>query len=158
MFGLCNKFLGRNIIRVLPDYTKIKNIISSLPYNSTSYSQIDIDSSLLFHSFNLPSIDNLIHRLINSTKSVSIDDILPLTLLHKISICCDLYLLNIISDSFASSIFPTYLKTAVIRLILKKAGLEKNNLNNYRLIAQLSVFSKIIERVVTKQIMQHLIH
>ena len=83
MFGLCNKFLGRNIIRVLPDYTKIKNIISSLPYNSTSYSQIDIDSSFLFHSFNLPSIVNLIHRLINSTKSVSIDDILPLTLLQR---------------------------------------------------------------------------
>ena len=96
MFGLCNKFLGRNIIRVLPDFpsvesfsnffnTKIKNIISSLPYHSTSYSQIDIDDSLLFNSFNLPSIDNLI-RLINSTKSVSIDDILPLSLLHKISI------------------------------------------------------------------------
>ena len=80
MFGLCNKFLGRNIIRVLPDFpsvesfsnffnTKIKNIISSLPYHSTSYSQIDIDDSLLFNSFNLPSIDNLI-RLINSTKTI----------------------------------------------------------------------------------------
>ena len=66
-------------------------------------------------------------------------------------------ILNIISDSFASSIFPTSLKTAVIRQILKKAGLEKNNLNNYRPIAQLSVFSKIIERVASKQIMQHLI-
>ena len=40
-------------------------------------------------------------------------------------------MLDIISDSFASSIFPTSLKTAVIRPILKKAGLEKNNLNNY---------------------------
>ena len=66
-------------------------------------------------------------------------------------------MLDIIYDSFASSIFPTSLKTAVIRPILKKAGLEKNNLNNYRPIAQLSVFSKIIERVASKQIMQHLI-
>ena len=74
-----------------------------------------------------------------------------------ISIFCAPYLLDIISDSFASSIFPTSLKTAVIRPILKKAGLEKNNLNNYRPIAQLSVFSKIIERVASKQIMQHLI-
>ena len=49
------------------------------------------------------------------------------------------------------------MKTDVIRPILKKAGLEKNNLNNYRPIAQLSVFSKIIERVASKQIMQHLI-
>ena len=71
---------------------------------------------------------------------------------HKIT-----YLLDIISDSFASSIFPTSLKTAVIRQILKKAGLEKNNLNKYRPIAQLSVFSKIIECVASKQIMQYLI-
>ena len=51
MFGLYNKFLGCNIIRILPDCpsveyfsiffnTKIKNIISYLPYHSTSNSQI----------------------------------------------------------------------------------------------------------------------
>ena len=74
-----------------------------------------------------------------------------------ISIFCAPYLLDIISDSFASSIFPTSLKTAVIRPILKKTGLEKNNLNNYRPITQLSVFSKIIECVASKQIMKHLI-
>ena len=66
-------------------------------------------------------------------------------------------MLDIISDSFASSIFPTSLKTAVIRPILKKAGSEENNLDNYRPIAQLSLFSKIIERVASNQIMQHLI-
>ena len=49
-----------------------------------------------------------------------------------------------------------FLKTGVIRPILKKYGLEKNTLYNYRPIAQLSVFSKIIERAA-KQIMQHLI-
>ena len=59
------------------------------------------------------------------------------------------YSLNIIYDSFASSIFPTSLKTVVIRPILKKAGLKKNNLNNYRPIAKLSVFSKLIELLET---------
>ena len=84
MFDLCNKSLGRNNIRVLPIesflnffITKIKNIISSLPYHSTFYSQIDIDDSLLFHSFNLASIDNLI-RLINSTKYVLLSLVHPI--------------------------------------------------------------------------------
>ena len=45
----------------------------------------------------------------------------------------------------------------VIIPIFKESWLLKNNLNNYRPIAQLSVFSKIIERVALKQIMQHLI-
>ena len=53
------------------------------------------------------------------------------------------------------NIFPTNLKTAVNRP--KKQSLEKNNLNNYHPIVQLSVFSKIIERIASKQIMQHLI-
>ena len=66
-------------------------------------------------------------------------------------------MLDIISYSFISSIFPKSLKTAVNRPILKKASLYKNNLNNYCPIALLSVFSKIIECVASKQIMQHLI-
>ena len=49
------------------------------------------------------------------------------------------------------------MRTAVIRPILKNAGLEKNNLYYYLTIAQLSVFSKISVRVASKQIMQHLI-
>ena len=52
------------------------------------------------------------------------------------SICCPPHLVDIISDSLASSIFPTSLKTLVIRSILKETGLDKNNLNNYRPISQ----------------------
>ena len=48
------------------------------------------------------------------------------------------------------------MKIAVIKPILKKNGLDKNNLNNYRPISQLPVFSKLLERVVSQQIIKHI--
>ena len=58
----------------------------------------------------------------------------------------------IIFDSIANSTFPS-LK---IKPILKKNGLDKNNLNNYRPISQLPVFYKLLERVVSQQIIKHI--
>ena len=48
------------------------------------------------------------------------------------------------------------MRIALIKPILNKKGLDKNNLNNYRPISQLPVFSKLLERVVSQQIIKHI--
>ena len=149
MFVICNKFIGRKVSQVHPDLpsveyfdnffgTKIKNIIDTLLWPASSVTKIALNDSL-FHSFDPPFIDIII-RLINSTKSVSIDDKSPLTLLHKLSIFCAPYIFDIIFDSFANSIFPSSMKIGVIKTILKKKELDKNNLNNYLPISQIPIF------------------
>ena len=48
------------------------------------------------------------------------------------------------------------MKIAVIKPIFKKNELNKNNLNNFRRISQLPVFSKLLERVVSQQIIKYI--
>ena len=51
---------------------------------------------------------------------------------------------------------PTSLKKAIVRPLLKKATLDPDTLKNYRPISNLSFVSKLIERIVAKQINEHL--
>ena len=51
------------------------------------------------------------------------------------------------------------MRIAVIKPILNKKGLDKNNLNNYRPNSQLPVFklnTKLLEWVVSHQIIKHI--
>jgi hypothetical protein len=61
------------------------------------------------------------------------------------------HLLNL---SFKSGYIPTCLKTAVIKPIYKKDGID--NFTNYRPISLLSSFSKLLEKVAANQIMKYL--
>ena len=51
---------------------------------------------------------------------------------------------------------PDGLKTAVFSPIIKKASLPADILKNYRPISGLSFTSKLVERVVAKQILDHI--
>ncbi len=51
---------------------------------------------------------------------------------------------------------PIVLKEVMISPILKKAHLDKDTLNNYCLVSNLPYVSKLIERVVAKQLVCHL--
>lgn len=63
-------------------------------------------------------------------------------------------LCHIFNTCFLTSIFPTSLKRAVIHPIFK--GGDRNLPNNYRPIAVLSALSKVLERIVNKQIIHYL--
>ena len=51
---------------------------------------------------------------------------------------------------------PTAFKQAIVRPLLKKPGLDMNNLKNYRPVSNLPFVSKIIEKVVASRIEDHL--
>ena len=63
---------------------------------------------------------------------------------------------NIVNLSLFSGQFHPTLKESVISPLLKKPTLDKEELSNYRPISNLSLISKIIERVVKSRLMDHL--
>ena len=62
----------------------------------------------------------------------------------------------IINDSLTSGSVPECLKHAIISPLLKKQNLNPNELKNYRPVSNLTFISKIIEKAVFNQILDHL--
>ena len=60
--------------------------------------------------------------------------------------------------SLRESIFPKSLKTALIRPLLKKTGLDSDILKNYRPVSNLTFISKVIEKVISGRLNEHLIN
>ena len=52
--------------------------------------------------------------------------------------------------------FPKSLKTALIRPLLKKTGLDSDILKNYRHVSNLTFFSNVIEKVISGRLNEHL--
>ena len=53
---------------------------------------------------------------------------------------------------------PKSLKIAPIRLLLKKTGLDSDILKNYRHVSNLTFISKVIEKVISGRLNEHLIN
>ena len=86
----------------------------------------------------------------STTKSCDLDPI-PTALVKE---CADILvtpITNIINYSLREGSFPNCFKTANVTPLLKKPNLDRN-LKNYRLVSNLSFISKLIEKVVAKQL------
>ena len=64
--------------------------------------------------------------------------------------------ITIYSYYFLYGIFPASFKRSYIKPILKNINLDTSVLTNFRPISQLSITSKIIERIVSKKICNYL--
>ena len=65
-------------------------------------------------------------------------------------------LVRIVNMSLSTGVFPTDLRRAVITPVLKKPSLNRNELRNYRPVANLQLMSKIIEKCVVSQLQTHI--
>nr|KAG5707318.1 hypothetical protein BaRGS_000092 [Batillaria attramentaria] len=66
-----------------------------------------------------------------------------------------LVMVNIINISLATGIVPTSFKKAVVQPIIKKAG-DPSACKNFRPVSNLPFISKLLERIVAEQLVQHL--
>jgi hypothetical protein len=66
------------------------------------------------------------------------------------------YITKLVNVSLAEGCMPQCLKTANVTPLLKKEGLDINNLKNYRPVSNLAFFGKTIERVVAEQLNDHM--
>ena len=65
--------------------------------------------------------------------------------------------LFIVNESLKYGSFPSALKNAYVRPSIKKLGSDSNDYRNYRPVSNLPFLSKILEKVVQKQLNEHLI-
>ena len=83
-------------------------------------------------------------------------DTIPTSLFFE---CLDaiLTIFTIVANhSLLSGEFPLIFKTAIVKPLLKKTSLNSEDLKNYRPISNLSFMSKVFEKVVLSQILQHI--
>ena len=57
--------------------------------------------------------------------------------------------------SLRDGVVPVQLKVAYVRPLLKRSGLNANNMKNYRPLSNLSFGSKLLERVVFARLLAH---
>ena len=75
-----------------------------------------------------------------------------------VRVCLDVlisHITAITNFSLSQAVFPYCFKQAVVRPLIKKQGLP-TEMSNYRPVSNLSFISKVIERVVTSQLIKHL--
>ena len=63
---------------------------------------------------------------------------------------------HIVNSSILNGVMPSCLKTAIVIPRLKKNGLDCDDLKNFRPISNLPFLSKVIEKVVASQLIDHM--
>uniref|UniRef100_A0A669FAZ4 Reverse transcriptase domain-containing protein n=1 Tax=Oreochromis niloticus TaxID=8128 RepID=A0A669FAZ4_ORENI len=95
--------------------------------------------------------------IINPSKpSTCLLDPIPTKLLKEVLPLINASNLNMINLSLIIGHVPQAFKVAVVKPLLKKPSLDPAVLDNYRPISNLPFISKILERVVVKQLTDHL--
>ena len=64
---------------------------------------------------------------------------------------------KIINASLISGIFPSELKFAIVKPLLKRSNLDTESLANYRPVSNLPFLSKLLEKIVFSRIQKYLL-
>ena len=60
---------------------------------------------------------------------------------------------DIINDSLVSGVVPSFCKSTIVKLLLRKSTLDLNDMKNYRPVSNLPFISKILKKVAAYQLM-----
>lgn len=167
LYSLVNKLTGTKKSNPMPEgksdaqlaedfadffIEKIMNIRQSLA-DKTLYNPTDrVDGEL---SQFQPLTENDVRKLINEMASKSCElDPVPTTILKQCLDKCICIITKIINVSLKKGVFVRSWKTAIVRPILKKLGLELIK-SNYRPVSNLSFLSKLLEKAALQQFNPH---
>ena len=92
-----------------------------------------------------------------SSKATCILDPIPTSLLHELLPVLAPVIADLVNSSLATGVFPSELKSAIIKPLLKKPGLDTDVLKNFRPVSNLSFISKVIEKVVASRLLDHMV-
>lgn len=108
-----------------------------------------LSNSIFIDPVTMDEVISVIGNLKNKNSSGTDDINVKIIKVIKFDIAVPLTIL--INESIFSGVFPTILKTANVIPIHKKN--DKHNIENYRQISILSVFSKILEKIVYEKLL-----
>ena len=135
---------------------KIKKIRDNFAPPGTEYDvdpPSDPSKITVFRQVFEEAVDKIIRM--SPTKSCLLDP-LPTFLIKE---CIDILLpslTKLVNCSLMEGCVPDPFKSAVVTPLIKKPNLSSNDLKNYRPISGLSFVSKLVERVIAKQLLEHI--
>ena len=98
-----------------------------------------------------------VHKLLMSSPCKSCElDPFSTWLLKKCAVLVVPLLTHLINASLSEGYVDNSMKTAQVRPLLKKPGLDANILKNYRPVSNLPFVSKLLERVVAGRLSKHM--
>ncbi|XP_065658943.1 uncharacterized protein LOC136083470 [Hydra vulgaris] len=125
--------VGQNLAEIIPN-----------PKKSFKETYDPLNSYLNFFDLSFEEFESA-YKLLNSNKAVGPDDVNEHVIINCFYVLKDI-LFQIFKCSIIQGVFPDDLKIAKIIPIFKEG--EKTNVKHYRPISILSVFSKILERIL----------
>ena len=132
---------------------KLSTTLFTLPTSVIPTTPITFPFSL--EKLQPPPLDQII-SLLKSTSSTSSFDPLPPPILKQIINTVAIHLHKIICGSLSSGSVPPDFKKSVITPILKNPQLDSLSPSNYQPISNLSIHCKILERVISSQLITYL--
>jgi hypothetical protein len=133
---------------------KIKN--DSKPYTFSSSCNDNMSSFQTLSCFKKIDKDQLISVVANLKKKFCCSDPAPSTVLIKIMDLLYPIILHIVNCMIMESKFPDALKHAIVSPVIKGANLDPNDFQNYRPLSLLPFLSKILERIIYLQLIEHI--
>ena len=136
--------------------SKVRDIWSSLESAGSDLEPEQPLTSRIFSTFSLVTTAEVASLILRCpTKSSPLDPI-PTYLLKNLVDVLVAPITKIVNLSLSSGVFPDAMKLALVTPLLKKPNMDPDILSNYRPVSNLSFLSKLIERVVIKQLNAHL--
>ena len=143
----------------IDNIVKIRELLSSHDTHLLNANEIDeptLTGDACMTQFTILTA-GLVKDIISSSSNAFCElDPLPTCILKQHSNILIPSITNIINTSLSIGIFPTTMKTARVRPLIKKSSLDQNILKNYRPVSNLSFLSKLIEKAVSLQLKDHL--
>uniref|UniRef100_A0A8P4K2R3 Reverse transcriptase domain-containing protein n=1 Tax=Dicentrarchus labrax TaxID=13489 RepID=A0A8P4K2R3_DICLA len=124
-------------------------VISGSPTSGTS---VNVNLDIYLDCFSAIDLHQLTSIISSSKPSTCLLDPIPTRLLKEVVPLIGTSLLDMINLFLLSGYVPQSFKVAVIKPLLKKSTLDPGVLANYRPISNLPFLSKILEKVVAKEL------
>ena len=109
-----------------------------------------------FEEFQCVTSEHLLQMISKMSNKFCCLDPIPTFLLKECSQELMPILLHIVNCSMMQGVFPGVMKNAVVKPTIKKKNADPDILKNYRPVSNLSVLSKLTEKIVLDQLNQHL--
>ena len=175
LFKIINGLLHRNTPSLFPRmstdqllassfndffFEKIRNIRSRLD-NTIAQAVTDHIASTPctptchMDNFSTVSSSSILHLIKKSPTKSCLLDAAPINILKSCSNVLITYITRFVNLSLSTGIFPQSFKEAVITPLLKKDGLDPV-FKNYRPISNLPFLSKLLERIVSSQLLDYM--
>jgi hypothetical protein len=136
---------------------KIKTITKSFPPGLEPYTTSDIREGLIpFTSFTPITVEDIQKIILSGNSKSCNQDPIPTSLLKECLPSLLSSLTQIVNTSISSCSMPTTLKMATVTPLIKKPDLDPEEKKNYRPVSNLPFLSKLIEKVIVKQLEVHM--